>query len=89
MSTLFQPRGDVTIYHYFSQGVSFAPNVVHEHLIRGQLVLNGQRVVLPLLDFLKFYPISQIPHHLYPEPGPVCIFRSSRSVLDSSPFSIS
>lgn len=53
--------------HDFAQFVSFGPDVVHEHLIGSELVLDGQRVVLPLLHLLQLDSITQVPHHLNPE----------------------
>lgn len=56
-------------HHDFAQLVAFGPDVIHQHFIRSQLVLDGQRVVLPLLHFLQLHSISQGPHHLDPASG--------------------
>lgn len=53
--------------HDFAQFVAFGPDVVHEHLIGCELVLDGQRVVLTLLHLLQLDPFTQVPHHLNPE----------------------
>lgn len=55
--------------HNFTKFVAFGPDVVHEHLVRSQLILDGQRVVLTLLDLLKFDSFTKVPHHLNPEPS--------------------
>lgn len=56
-------------HHDFTQFVSFGPDVVHEHLVRGELVLDWQRVVLTLLHLLQLDSLTQVPHHLDPESG--------------------
>lgn len=50
----------------FAQFVAFGPDVVHEHLIGSELVLDGQRVVLTLLHLLQLDSVSQAPHYLNP-----------------------
>lgn len=52
--------------HDFAQFVAFGPNVIHEHLVGSELVLNGQRVVLTLLHLLQLDSFTQVPHHLNP-----------------------
>ncbi len=52
--------------HDFAQFVAFGPDVVHEHLIGGELVLDGQRVVLTFLHLLQLDSFTQVPHHLNP-----------------------
>ena len=54
-------------HHDFAQFVPFGPDVVHEHLIRSELVLDGQRVVLTLLHLFQLDSFTQVPHHLNPE----------------------
>lgn len=53
--------------HDFAQFVALRPDVVHEHFIRSELVLNWQRVVLALLHFFQLDSFTQVPHHLNPE----------------------
>lgn len=53
--------------HDFAQFVSFGPDVVHEHLVGSELVLDGQRVVLTLLHLLQLDSFTKVPHHLNPE----------------------
>lgn len=53
--------------HDFAQFVAFGPDVVHEHFIGSELVLDGQRVVLALLHLLQLDSFTQVPHHLNPE----------------------
>lgn len=53
--------------HDFAQFVAFGPDVVHEHLIGSELVLDGQGVVLALLHLLQLDSFTQVPHHLNPE----------------------
>lgn len=55
--------------HDFSQFVAFGPDVVHQHLVGGELELDGQRVVLALLHLLQLDSIPQVPHHLDPAPS--------------------
>lgn len=55
--------------HDFSQLVAFGPDVVHQHLVGGELVLDGQRVVLPLLHLLQLDSFPQVSHHLNPAPS--------------------
>lgn len=50
----------------FAQFVAFGPDVLHEHLIGSELVLDGQRVVLTLLHLLQLDSFTQAPHHLNP-----------------------
>lgn len=59
-------RSELNADHDFAQFVAFGPDVVHEHLIRSELVLDGQRVVLTLLHLLQLDPFTQTPHYLDP-----------------------
>lgn len=52
--------------HDFAQFVAFGPDVIHEHLVGSELVLDGQRVVLTLLYLLQLDSFTQVPHHLNP-----------------------
>lgn len=52
--------------HDFAQFVAFGPDVVHEHLVGGELVLDGQGVVLTLLHLLQLDSLAEVPHHLHP-----------------------
>lgn len=58
--------GLVKTDHDFAQLVALGPDVVHEHLVGGELVLDGQGVVLALLHLLQLDAIAQAPHHLNP-----------------------
>lgn len=55
--------------HDFAQFVAFGPDVIHEHLVGSELVLDGQRVVLTLLHLFQFDTFTQVPHHLNPASG--------------------
>lgn len=52
--------------HDFTQFVAFGPDVVHQHLIGSELVLDWQRVVLALLHLLQLDFFTQVSHHLNP-----------------------
>lgn len=54
-------------HHDFAQFVAFEPDVIHEHFIGSELILNGQRVVLTLLHLLQLNSFTQVPHYLNPE----------------------
>ncbi len=55
-------------HHDFTQLVTFGANVVHQHFVRCELVFDGQRVVLTLLNLLQLNSVPEISHHLHPEP---------------------
>lgn len=59
----------LTLYHDFPKLVALGADVVHQHFVGSQLVLDGQWVVLALLDFLQLDPVAQVAHHLHPETG--------------------
>lgn len=69
LSLLWCKRAGETTHQDLAQLVALGADVVHEHLVGRELVLDGQGVVLPLLHLLQFDAVPQVSHHLHPEPG--------------------
>lgn len=65
-------------HHDLAKFVPLGTDVVHEHLIRCQLVLDGQRVIQTFLHFLQLNAMPKVPHHLNPE---LCLWTTFKTLL--------
>ena len=73
MCVLLHPGRDVPIDHDLAQLIVPGTDILHQHLEGGELELGGQWVELLLLHLLQLYPVTELPHELDPQPGPVCV----------------
>lgn len=65
MRVLLDPVGDVAVHHDLVELVASRPYVVHEDLVRRQLVLYGGAAVA---DLLQLHAVPQLTYHLHPQP---------------------
>lgn len=66
MRVLLDPVGDVAVHHDLVELVAPRPYVVHEDLVRRQLVLYGGAAVANLL---QLHAVPQLTYHLHPQPS--------------------
>lgn len=70
VSVLLDPRRDGAVHHDGPESIAPASDVVHHHLVRGQLVLDGfaghQVVVVAHLARFQFDADPQLTDHLHP-----------------------